>query len=49
MTLPRPLVLFLAACGGGAIFGMPLVLAAMVLGAGPTASPASQAGSPATG
>ena len=32
MTLPRPLVLFLAFCGGGALFAAPLVLAAVVLG-----------------
>ena len=32
MELPRPLVLFLAFCGGAALFGMPLVLAALALG-----------------
>ena len=31
MMLPRPLVLFLAACGGAAIFGAPLLLAALLL------------------
>ena len=43
MTVPKPLVLFLAACGGAALFGMPLVLTALLLGAGgspePTAGP----------
>ena len=34
MTLPKPLVLFLAFCGGAAIFAMPLVLGAIALGAG---------------
>ncbi len=29
MNVPRPLVLFLAFCGGAAIFGVPLVLAAI--------------------
>ncbi len=29
MMLPRPLVLFLAFCGGGALFAMPLLLAAL--------------------
>src|SRR5918995_723325 len=43
MTLPKPLVLFLAACGGAAIFGLPLVLAALVLGAG------APGGTPGTG
>lgn len=33
MLLPRPLVLFLAACGGAALFAMPLLLGALVLGA----------------
>ena len=28
MNLPRPLVLFLAFCGGGAIFAMPLLIGA---------------------
>jgi nitrite reductase (NO-forming) len=46
MTLPKPLVLFLAFCGGGALFGMPLVLAALVLGGAPSAPAAGQAGSP---
>ena len=34
MTLPKPLVLFLAFCGGAAIFGLPLVFAALAFGAG---------------
>ena len=34
MTLPKPLVLFLAFCGGAAIFAMPLVIGAIALGAG---------------
>ena len=38
MPLPRPLVLFLAFCGGGAIFAAPLLLAAVVLGVGPSGS-----------
>ena len=33
MNLPRPLVLFLAACGGAALFATPLPLAALALGA----------------
>src|SRR5262245_1748013 len=44
MTLPRPLVLFLAFCGGGALFAMPLLLAAFALGT--PASPAAAADSP---
>ncbi|HEX5578180.1 MAG TPA: multicopper oxidase domain-containing protein [Candidatus Limnocylindria bacterium] len=44
MTLPRPLVLFLAFCGGGALFAMPLLLAALALGS--PASPAAAADSP---
>ena len=47
MMLPRPLVLFLAFCGGSALFGAPLVLAALALGGGVPATPVSeQAGSP---
>ena len=46
MTLPRPLVLFLAACGGGALFGLPLVLAGLLLGAGPERPAGDEAGSP---
>ena len=47
MTLPRPLVLFLAFCGGGALFGLPLVLAALVLGGNASPAPVGgQAGSP---
>ena len=34
MTLPKPLVLFLAFCGGAAIFATPLVLGAIAFGAG---------------
>jgi nitrite reductase (NO-forming) len=47
MMLPRPLVLFLAFCGGGALFGAPLVLAALALGGGaPTTPVSAQVGSP---
>jgi nitrite reductase (NO-forming) len=57
MNLPRPLVLFLAFCGGAAIFATPLVLGAIALGTGrTTASPAastpaaaSTAASPSSG
>ena len=31
MTLPKPLVLFLAFCGGAALFGLPLIFAALAL------------------
>ena len=34
MTVPKPLILFLAFCGGAVLFGMPLVLAASALGFG---------------
>ena len=44
MMLPRPLVLFLAFCGGAALFAMPLLLAALALGT--PASPAAAADSP---
>ena len=44
MMLPRPLVLFLAFCGGAALFAAPLLLAALALGT-PT-PPAAAAGSP---
>ena len=44
MMLPRPLVLFLAFCGGAALFAAPLLLAALALGS-PT-PPAAAAGSP---
>jgi nitrite reductase (NO-forming) len=45
MILPRALVLFLAFCGGAAIAGAPLVLAAVALGAG--SEPSEPAGEPA--
>ena len=45
MVIPRPLVLFLAFCGGAALFGMPLVLAALALG-NPSGPTAAQSGSP---
>jgi nitrite reductase (NO-forming) len=45
MTLPRPLILFLAFCGGGALFGAPLVLAALVLGGAPSTDVAGEADS----
>ena len=35
MSLPRPLVLFLAFCGGAALFATPLLLAAIALGGDP--------------
>ena len=45
MNLPRPLVLFLAFCGGAALFATPLILGAIALGAGRTAaSPAASPG-----
>lgn len=44
MTLPRPLVLFLAFCGGAALFAAPLLVAALALST-PT-SPAAAAESP---
>ena len=34
MTLPKPLVLFLAFCGGAAFFAAPLLLFAFVFGTG---------------
>ena len=50
MTLPKPLVLFLAFCGGAAIFGLPLVFAALAFGAGGPVGDASGAnGAPASG
>jgi uncharacterized cupredoxin-like copper-binding protein len=50
MNLPRSLVLFLAACGGGAIFGLPLVLGALALGAGsPVASASASVSASASG
>ncbi len=44
MMLPRPLVLFLAFCGGAALFAAPLLLAALALGT--PAPPAAAVGSP---
>ena len=53
MMLPRPLVLFLAFCGGAALFAAPLLLAAVALGQpappaaaaeSPTAQPSASAG-----
>lgn len=32
MVLPKPLVMFLAFCGGAALFAAPLLLGAIVLG-----------------
>jgi nitrite reductase (NO-forming) len=59
VTLPRPLVLFLAFCGGAALFAVPLLVGAIVLGAGSPGgagadddgAPVSEApaGSPGTG
>jgi nitrite reductase (NO-forming) len=49
MNLPRSLVLFLAACGGGAIFGLPLVLGALALGAGSPVASASASVSASAG
>ena len=34
MTVPRPLILFLAFCGGAALFGVPLILAAWAFSGG---------------
>lgn len=52
MNLPRPLILFLAFCGGSALFATPLLLVAMVVGGdpaseAPTATTASQPPAPA--
>ncbi len=44
MNLPRPLVLFLAFCGGAAIFATPLVLGALALGVQGPAAAASPSG-----
>ncbi|HEY7847308.1 MAG TPA: multicopper oxidase domain-containing protein [Candidatus Limnocylindria bacterium] len=44
MTLPRPLVLFLAFCGGAAIFAAPVLVAALAIGASP--APTASSGSP---
>ena len=41
MNMPRSLVVFLAACGGGALFALPMVLGALALGAGSPAPSAS--------
>ena len=46
MMIPRPLILFLAFCGGAAVFGMPLVLAAFVLGGNPSGLATQRSGSP---
>jgi hypothetical protein len=35
MNLPRPLVLFLTACGGAALFAAPLLLTAIAIGGAP--------------
>ena len=47
MTLPRPLVLFLAFCGGGALFATPLLLAGLAFGAGTPPAGAARAQSSA--
>ena len=47
MQLPRPLVLFLAFCGGAALFAAPLVLAAIALGGGAPPSVSAPDASPA--
>ena len=44
MVLPRSLVLFLAFCGGAAIFATPLLIGAMVLGAGEERQPGGTSG-----
>ena len=50
MTLPKPLVMFLAFCGGAALFGVPLVLAAIALGASaPAGGGGEGAGAPSSG
>ena len=46
MNVPKPLVLFLAFCGGAALFGMPLVFAAFALGSGVPAGDNGGAGAP---
>ena len=46
MNVPRPLVLFLAFCGGAALFGLPLVFAALALGSGAPAGDNGGAGAP---
>ena len=53
MTVPKPLILFLAFCGGAALFGLPLVFAGLLFGAaappgggGTTEPPAHEAESP---
>jgi nitrite reductase (NO-forming) len=45
VTLPRPLVLFLAFCGGGALFAAPLLIAAIALAAVPGQAAGSGASS----
>jgi nitrite reductase (NO-forming) len=50
MTVPKPLILFLAFCGGAALFGVPLVFAGLALGFGAPAGAgvdAPTSGSPA--
>jgi len=46
MNVPKPLVLFLAFCGGAALFGIPLVFAALALGSGAPAGDNGGAGAP---
>jgi nitrite reductase (NO-forming) len=49
MTLPKPLVMFLAFCGGAALFATPILLGAIVLGGGDDGdrAPAGGGGTPA--
>jgi nitrite reductase (NO-forming) len=42
MTVPRPLILFLAFCGGAAIFGVPLILAAWAFSGGTPGAPIAE-------
>lgn len=47
MTLPRPLVLFLAFCGGGALLAAPLVVLALAMGGPAPAADVTASASPA--
>ncbi len=49
MTLPKPLVLFLAFCGGAALFGLPLILGAALLGGGGSGGAGGTPSSPSAG
>ena len=47
MNLPRPLVLFLSACGGAALFAAPLLLAAFAIGGAGAGGASADVSSPA--